>query len=406
MSPTFAECGDPRPAAAPGRDRPGPDIGGGTDALTPDDLRARGSLKWTATDPGDLGAWVAEMDLPLAPAIRRTLHDAIEQGLTGYLPPAAQQAAERAAAAWQHRRYGWAVDPADVHLTTSVLRALQVMLDHLTPPGTPVVLPVPAYMPFLDVPALAGRELRTVPMTHTADGAITFDLDAIAAALVPGAVLVLTNPHNPTGRVFTAAELRAVADVVDAAGALVFADEIHAPVVFDGRRHVPYATVSDRAAEHTVTGTSASKGWNIAGLGCAQLIVSGAAMRERWATVPFLVQHGVGPLGALATAAAYDEGQAHLDATVGYLQRGRDLFVRRLAEVVPTVPVAPIEGTYLAWVDLRSVDRSVADLQAAARVRGVDGQACGAPGFLRLNLALPHPLVGELADRLGRAIDA
>lgn len=379
-------------------------IGALTDPLTPAELRDRGSLKWTATAPDDLAAWVAEMDLPVAPAIRQALHDAVDRGLTGYLPPAAAAAAERAAADWQHRRYGWSVDPADVHVTTSVVRALQLMLDHLAPAGTPVVVPVPTYMPFLDVPALCGRELRTVPMTAATEAGFALDRAALAAALEPGAVLVLTNPHNPTGRVFTEAELHAVAEVVHAAGALVFADEIHAPVVFDGRRHVPYAALSDRTAEHTVTGTSASKGWNIAGLGCAQLIVSGDRMRERWAQVPPLVLHGPGPLGALATAAAYDESEAHLDATVAYLQHGRDLFLARWSERAPTVPIARMEGTYLAWVDLRSDGRPVADIQAAARVQGVDGAACRAPGFLRLNLALPHPLVVELADRLGRTL--
>ncbi len=369
-----------------------------TDAQTEDDLRGRGSLKWSGTAPGVIGAWVAESDLPLAPAITAALQGAVAQGLTGYLPGYLDVKVGAATAQWQ-ARFGWQIDPADVHPVASVVGGLRIVLDHLVPTGAPVVLPTPAYMPFLTLPALDGRELITVPMRLDGDR-YSLDLPAIAAALRPGALFVLTNPHNPTGRVFTETELLALADVIQDAGAKVFADEIHAPLVFPGHVHRPYAALSEETARHTITGTSASKGWNIPGLSCAQLILSNDADRDRWSRINPVAWYGATPLGAVATAAAYTESVDHLTAVVDYLRVGRDLFVTELRRSLPSARLLPLEGTYLGWLDLRGTGCDPADVTQLARVRGVDGRHCGTTGFLRLNLAMPHHLVVQMAFRL------
>lgn len=384
-------------------------IAGWTNAQTADALRARGGLKWTSVPAGSIGAGVAEMDLPLAPAITAALHEAIDRGLTGYLPPGLADGVAAATAQWQARA-GWTVDPADVHPVASVVTGFRIVLEHLTDPRAPVVLPVPAYMPFLTVPALAGRELRTVPMRIVdgdgpgRGGRYEMDLPAIAAALTPGAVLVLTNPHNPTGRVFTTDELLALAEVVDAAEAVVFADEIHAPLTMPGYTHHPYAALSAATAAHTITGVSASKGWNIPGLGCGQLILSSTAARVAWEQLDPFTRHGGGvtPLGAVATAAAYTTGVDHLAGCVQYLAAGRDLFAAELARHLPAAHLFPVEGTYLGWLDLRTVGADPATVGETVGVYGVDGTACGVPGFLRVNLAMPHPLLRDAARRLGR----
>jgi bifunctional pyridoxal-dependent enzyme with beta-cystathionase and maltose regulon repressor activities len=382
------------------------DIAAWTDGQAKADLRARGGLKWTSVPAGAIGAGVAEMDLPLAPAIAAALHDAVDRGLTGYLPPALAAGVADATAGWQ-AQYGWRIDPADVHPVASVVTGFRLVLEHLTDPRAPVVLPVPAYMPFLTVPATAGRELRTVPMRIVDDGRggrYEFDLPAIAAALTPGAVFVLTNPHNPTGRVFTDDELLAVAEVIDAAEAIVFADEIHAPLTMPGFTHRPYAGLSASTAAHTIGGTSASKGWNIPGLGCGQLILTSDRAREAWERLDPFTKHGGGvtPFGAIATAAAYTGGAAHLAACVAYLAAGRDLFAAELGRCLPAAHLFPLEGTYLAWLDLRGVPADPATVGDRVGVYGVDGTACGMPGFLRVNLAMPHPLLIESAHRLGQ----
>jgi cystathionine beta-lyase len=369
-----------------------------TDAQTEAELRARGSLKWTATAPGVIGAWVAEMDLPPAPAITQALHEAVDRGLTGYLPEYLDAQIGTATADWQ-QRFGWIVDPLDVRPVASVFDACRIALDHLFAPGTPVVLPTPAYMPFLTLPGLVSRELITVPMLVDGDRYV-LDLDAIATALRPGAVFVLTNPHNPTGRVFSTGELLALAEVVEHAGASVFADEIHAPLVYPGFTHVPYASLSAVTAAHTVTGISASKGWNVAGLGCAQVILSDDLSRARWAAMDPHSWYGATPLGAVATIAAYTRGTDHLAAVVDYLATGRDLFAGALAESLPAARMCEMQGTYLAWLDLRDTGCAPADVERLAAVRGVDGADCGTPGFLRVNLGLPHHLVLQTASRL------
>jgi cysteine-S-conjugate beta-lyase len=342
---------------------------------------------------------VAEMDLPLAPAIVTALHEAVDRGVTGYLPPGLGARVAEATAQWQ-ARYGWTVDPADVHPVGSVVTGFRIVLEHLTDPRAPVVLPVPAYMPFLSVPATVGRELVTVPL-RIVDGRYEFDLPAIAAVLRPGSVFVLTNPHNPTGRVFTDDELLAVAQVIDAADAMVFADEIHSPLTMPGFTHRPYASLSCLTAGHTIGGTSASKGWNVPGLGCGQLILTSDAARQAWAGLDPFTKHGGGvtPLGAVATVAAYTEGAGHLAQMVDYLATGRDLFAAELDRTLPAAHMFAIEGTYLAWLDLRGV-ADPATVGERTGVYGVDGTHCGMPGFLRVNLAMPHPLLMEAARRL------
>ncbi|MGH3682106.1 MAG: aminotransferase class I/II-fold pyridoxal phosphate-dependent enzyme, partial [Natronosporangium sp.] len=202
------------------------------DAVTGLALRERGSLKWTAFDQDTIGAWIAEMDFGTAPEVTAALHAAVADGRLGYLPPGLRADLALACAHWQQRRYGWAVAPEQVQPVSDVLTGLEITIRHFTRPGSPVILPTPAYMPFLMVPPLHGREVIEVPMA--ADGGrYVLDLDGLDRAYRAGGdLLVLCNPANPVGRVLTAGELAGVTEVVDRHGGRVFADEIHAPLVY------------------------------------------------------------------------------------------------------------------------------------------------------------------------------
>jgi cystathionine beta-lyase len=380
-----------------------------TDLITADELRRRGSLKWTRGGQEVIGAFVAEMDFGAAPAIEQALRDAIARADFGYLSEHAIAEMAQACADWQQASYGWTVDPARIRPLPDVLKGLEAAISVFSRPGSPVILPTPAYMPFLTIPPWLGREIIQVPMIMS-DGRLVLDLDGIDAAFLAGGhLLVLCNPCNPVGRVYTRDELAAVAEVVDSNAGRVFADEIHAPLIYPGGTHIPYASVSARAAGHCLTATSASKGWNLPGLKCAQLILTNEADVATWTEQGFFLEHGASTPGVRATVAAYRGGRAWLQDVAGYLDGSRELLARLLAERLPTVGYRPPEGTYLAWLDCRAlgIDGSPAEFfHAKAQVLLTDGVACGAAGagHVRLNFATPRPILAEIIRRMADAV--
>lgn len=373
-------------------------------------LRAAGGLKWTAF-PDCIGAFVAEMDFGLAPPVAAALQEAVARGRTGYPTPALSRELAQACAAWQAGRYGWQVDPSRIQPVGDVLGALEIMLAHFLPRGTAVVLPTPAYMPFRPLLELHGHRVLEVPHLLQ-NGRWRMDLAGIDAALAGGAGLVLLcNPQNPLGCVFEADELRALAEVVERHGARVFSDEIHAPLVYPGARHVPYASVSDAAARHCVVAVSPSKGWNLAGLKCAQMVLGNDQDLDRWRRIALVAGHGVAGLGMIAATAAWREGGAWLDGVLRYLDGNRQRVSRWMATHLPEARFVAPQGTYLAWLDCRALPLPAGTTAAAlfrrrARVALTDGRECGeaGAGHVRLNFAMPRPVLDEALSRMADAI--
>ncbi|WP_369132207.1 MalY/PatB family protein [Modestobacter sp. I12A-02662] len=386
------------------------DLARSFDDLTEEALRASGSLKWTRY--GDaIGAFVAEMDFGTAPAVTRALHRAVDAAAFGYLPAPTARALAEACAAWQADRYGWPVPAERVAPLADVVAGLQAAIEHFTPAGTPVVLPTPAYMPFLVVPRLLGREIVEVPLAPGPDGRLTYDLPALdrAFAAAGGGLLVHVNPHNPVGRVFTEAEQLALAEVVERHGVRVFSDEIHAPLVYPGSVHRPYASLSPVTAGHTVTAASTSKAWNLPGLKCAQLLLSNDADAAHWAQVGQHAALGCSTLGAIASTAAFRDGAGWLDDVLGYLDGNRRLLADLLAAHLPQVRYTPPEGTYLAWLDCRElgIEEPLGEFfLREAGVALVDGLECGraGAGHLRLTLATPRPVLETVVQRMAAAV--
>ena len=376
------------------------------DAIGIERLREIGSLKWTAF-PDTIGAFVAESDFGVAPVIAEALHKSVDDGLFGYLPPAVAAAMNDACATWQRDTYGWDVAPDDVHAIADVLTGLRLAITEHTKPGAKIIVPTPAYMPFLTIPGQLGREVVEVPMA----GGV-FDLDAIDDALEDGALFVLCNPYNPLGRVFTRAELAALADVIERhPGVRVFSDEIHAPLVMPGHVHVPYASLSEATAAHTLTATSASKAFNLPGLKCSQLIVSNPADRVLWERVAPTYGHGASNLGVVANTAAYAAGRPWLDDVLAYLDGNRRRLGELLTELIPGMGYVEPEGTYIAWLDARGLDlrgNAARFFREQAGVSLTDGRACGAvgDGHLRMILATPRPIMEEAVRRMAAALDA
>jgi cystathionine beta-lyase len=380
------------------------------DRTTPAMLRARGSVKWAAPGPGGFGAAVAEMDFGAAPAILDALAGLSADANFGYLPPSLAEELSAACAEFSRRRYGWEIDPALIHHVPDVLKALELAITRFSRPGAPVILPTPAYMPFLSVPAFLGREIIQVPMRDDGSGFFTLDLDRISGAFRAGGhLLIFCNPYNPLGRVFTRPEMTELSEVVDRHGGRVFADEIHGPLVYPGTRHVPYASTSDLAAAHTLTATSASKGWNLPGLKCAQVILTSEPDRQRWEEMGFFAAHGASNPGVVANIAAYRHGGQWLDEVLGYLDENRRLLARLLGRHLPGVRYRPPDGTYLAWFDCSALDLpdSPGELVTSrAQLTVVDGPAFGdgGAGAFRFNFATPQPILTEMVERIAAAL--
>ncbi|WP_067782472.1 MalY/PatB family protein [Actinomyces vulturis] len=387
------------------------------DALTPDVLRSRGSLKWTTYNDAAIGAWVAEMDLGLAPAVADEIRKAVSDGTLGYMPPTAPLQLTEALVDFMDSSYGWAPDIQDVALLPDVLAGLRVTIEHFSRPGSAVIVPTPAYMPFLTIPSQLGRAcievpaLRTCPRTEPGHPAWSLDLESIEQAMKAGAgTLILCNPWNPTGRVLTSSELDAVAALSSRYGVVVFADEIHAPLVLDPSiRHIPYASRPSADPALTISATSASKGWNIPGLKCAQAIVSGDA-KEKWQSCGIHLAQDACPLGVRATTAAYTQGREWLHEVIDYI-RDNARFVTRTLNKVPGLRMCEPEGTYLGWIDCTNLPISGSPADFFLTHAGVamnDGITCGSDysRYVRLNMATGRTIEKETVERLVTSVES
>ena len=374
-------------------------------------LRARGSFKWTAPGPDGLGAAVAEMDFGAAPPILDALAELSAAANFGYLPPPMAQELAEACAGFMARRYGWQADPADIHPIPDVIKGLELAITQFSRPGSPVILPTPAYMPFLIVPEFLGREIIQVPMLDDGTGFFTFDLDGIDAAFrAGGQLLIFCNPYNPLGRVFSADEMTQLTDVVDRRGGRVFADEIHAPLVYPGQRHIPYAATSQTAAGHSLTATSASKAWNLPGLKCAQVVLTNDADRQHWADLGVFASHGASNPGVVANIAAFRYGEPWLDEVLGYLDDSRRLLAGLVRQHLPGVRYRPPDGTYLAWLDCTALALPQTPgemITDQARITVVDGPAfgTGGAGAFRFNFATPQPILSEMVRQIAGVLE-
>lgn len=367
------------------------------------------SIKWSAVDPDEIAAWVAELDFEVAEPIRVALVRAVEASDLGY-PPLDDPVLSEAVAGWYTQQFGYRFDPERVVLLPDVMRGVTLAIELWSAPGEGVLTTTPVYPPFLQATAESGRRLVAAPLAAGRDR-YELDLDAFAQGLRDGArVVLLSNPHNPTGRVFSRDELAAIGRLVIEHGAWLVADEIHAPLVLPGAAHTPVASLSPEIAARTLTLTSASKGWNVPGVKVGIAICGDDAMRERFRHLAPDALFGASPLGVHATVAALTEGQAWLSSLLAVLDGNRRLLSALLAERLPGVGYRTPEAGYLAWLDVRALpippgDRAAAWFQREARVRLSAGEDFGEPGqgHVRLNFGTSPDVLTEMVRRLAQA---
>ena len=411
------------------------------------ELRRRGTKKWRGYPDDVIPMWVAESDFHTCPAVARAIQDCVDREYFGY--SADDEELREALAAFYERRFGWSFSPDWVRSVPDVVTGVKIAVEELTPAGSAIVLPVPAYNPFFEIPDVTGRPAIEVPMTPEGG----FDLAALEEVFASGTAttrgrvvgteeghggnaeeshgtapagsLILCNPYNPLGRVFSKEELRDVVELAAKHNVRVISDEIHAPIVYPGHQHTPAASISEIAAENTITVTATSKGWNTAGLRCAQMILSSPRDREIMAGVHKLRTGEESTIGIAAATAAYSDESGWLEEQIDYLSGNLDLLERRLPEVLPGAKFHRPEGTYLLWVDARDVPglgaTTGADSETSTDPAGPTDPAeqilqrakvafntgaiygAGGAGHLRINFATSREILTQALDRIAAA---
>lgn len=383
----------------------------GLEHLDLDWLRAKRGVKWHRSRGRHLAAWVADMDFPAPPVMRERLRAFVDAADLGYPDFRPTNGLAELFAARMAARHGWSPDPAHVRDLDDVVQGVRLVVHLMSAPGDGIAFHTPAYPPFLATSTGMARPLVPIRAERTAEG-WRFDVERFRAELArrPCRVLVLCNPHNPTGRAFSRAELTALAEVAVEHDLVVVSDEIHAELVHPGAVHVPFASLGDEVAARTVTLTSATKAFNLAGIRCAQAHVGDPRVRAAWAAQPDHLFGAVSPFGVLATATAWTEGDDWQRAVRARLDANRHLLAELLAArpALAAIDYAVPEATYLAWLDCRPLGLGD-DPAAHFAEHGVElspGPDFGEQGlgFARLNLATAPNVLTAVVDALEAAV--
>lgn len=370
--------------------------------------RRTGSYKWDTPQADDiLPMWVADMDFRTAPCIIEALRRRVQHGVFGYTKVGADY--YDALTGWFRRRHGWDINPDDVIYTSGVVPAISAIIKGLTRPGDKIIVQTPVYNCFFSSIRNNGCEIFENPLIYHPDGHYTIDFDGLerCAADPRATMMLLCNPHNPAGRVWTRDELRRIGDICLRHNVIVVSDEIHCELTFPGFEYTPYATLGDDLSERCVCCNSPSKAFNTAGLQIANIVCRDPEMRRR---IDRAINDNevcdVNPFGVAALTAAYNEGEPWLAELVKYLHGNYLMAVERLTAGLPGYTVTPLEGTYLLWLNVAPSrldgETFALQLEEQGRVMVSPGAIYGAPGeqFIRINLAAPRAVVADGIDRI------
>ena len=371
------------------------------------------SLKWDARERRGypetvLPMWVADMDHRTAPAVVQALHERVAHGIFGYTSPDAS---------WQSRRFGWEVDPMSIVAAGGVIPALAYAVRAFTEPGDGVVIEEPVYYPFRSILENNGRTAVNAPLVRNRKGRYVRDLAVLEATFVASGArtMILCNPHNPVGRVWTREELLGLADLAAKLDALILSDEIHADLTYPGIRTTPFSSLPEMS-NRTVTFTSPSKSFNLAGLQLANIVIPDRKRRQDFIRESNAAGYSQpNALGLAACRAAYEEGEEWLDAFREHMAENLE-FLATALEGIDGIKLIKPEGTYLPWLDCRKLIHNLG-IEAGeldefmvneADLWLDDGAIFGDEGlgYTRINIACPRSTLKEAVDRLRRAVEA
>lgn len=375
-------------------------------------LQRKESIKWRRARRDVLPAWMADMDFPVAEPISEAISELVRRGDLGYpawsnwmgLSPLAEPFTQRMA-----DLYGWQPRSDWVRNFSDLIQAIQVVLYLMTKPGDAVALHTPSYPPILKSITMMGRRVVVSQMERYGDD-WGFDPGRLEQDIADAGcrTLIVVNPHNPTGHVYSRAELRDLADLAVRRDLLVISDEIFAELAYPPHRHIPLASLGPDIASRTVTLASATKAFNFAGLRCAVAHVGSARLRAALEACPPDLLGVLDVMGVAATKAAWEKGDAWLAAVLDHLRANRDLIASTLAARAPAIGYYPPQATYLAWLDCRELETATepaAFFEEKAKVLILPGEGFGpgGTGFARLNFATSSEILTEILTRMTTA---
>lgn len=377
--------------------------------LTEERLRLSNGAKWNRYPTDVLPLWVADMDFPVAEPIREAIKEYADGDDYGYPPAAGIPGLLDSVTNHMWDRHGVSFTHEQVVLTAGIIPSLYVSTLALTGPGDEVIVQPPVYPPFRMAVEDTGRTVVDNPMRQV-DGRWQFDLEQLAEAITPATrMLILCNPQNPTGRLFSQDELAALGDIVLRHNLWVISDELHADLVLRGR-HVPFASVSKELAQRTITLFGPTKTFNIAGLKVGFAFSHNQALLERFQTRAAGMLTPPNVLAQAAARAAFTVGRDWHEDTLNYLRSNFQLLDQLLSEQLPAVRFNPPEGTYLAWLDFREAvpaDELDDFLLEEAKVALGAGHTygLGGEGHARMNMATSKQIIAEAVSRIALAVE-
>ncbi|UIK01747.1 aminotransferase class I/II-fold pyridoxal phosphate-dependent enzyme (plasmid) [Rhizobium leguminosarum] len=376
-------------------------------------LRRRQNLKWSTYGEEVLPAFVAEMDYEVAPAIHEALVRVTAGQQYGYPARSGRRTSEYVAELYAARmsdRFDWQVKAENVVVVSDLVQAIFTTVLAFSREGDGIAIQNPCYPPFREATTSTGRMM--IPIETKDDGTrLSIDFEGLSKAIGPQTrLLMLCNPHNPTGRVLERSELENIADLVCANDLLLVSDEVHSEITFGGARHVPIGSLGKAIGERTITLGSAAKSFNIAGLKCAFIHFGSNVLRDRYLSIfPRRVIVPGHVMGIDATIAAWELSHTWQRDVMLYLGDMRNLLMNRLQEEIPEIRVRPPQGTYMAWLDCSELQLPCSAHEfflTQARVGLSAGNTFLPHGdnFVRLNFATSEKILNEILDRMVGAI--
>ncbi len=373
------------------------------------DRRPTDSYKWAKYRGKDIiPMWIADMDFRCCSEILDALHKRVNHGVFGYALP--QDRLYKIIANMLLQKYGWQIDTSWIVWLPGLVPGLNVACRAFSQPSDEIVTFTPVYPPFLEAPDQAGRRLLSIPLKRD-DLSYTFDLELFEQKISPQTrLLILCNPHNPVGKMYSKKELNRLAEICLKHNIIICSDEIHCDIILNpDKQHIPIATISPETAQNTITLMSAGKTYNIPGLNCGFAIIPNDNMRQKFnQTREGIVPYG-NALGYAACEAAYDKGEPWRKALMKYLSNNRDTVYDYVNNQIPYLSALPMDATFLAWIDARELITrlNIKDPVVFFEKAGVglsDGRFFRGDGYVRLNFGCPRQLLIKALERMKKAV--